>query len=239
MARRLLTLVALGLLVLTAGCSQDVTANVVPEVDGVDGGEAGPYDLSVTVSVEASANATVASITLVGYDLTGEPVCTATVGDVADTATTTLSCASMPSLVLTATPDRGHEIGGDGDAAFGGGPQTVVTGATLYAGRLNGSHRFVPYTDNLGQEQGFRYRNDSLTITDSALRELRCRQRYALDSGANFSALGQPPWLNGTVTTTPGPTDTPTDLQDTETPGQRVGTVTETLTQTESVPRVC
>lgn len=125
MDRRVLATLALVVLVTLAGCPR-VPVSVSPEVDHVESDGDG-YHVQVTVNPGLDDDdGEIPEVSVSGYSLGGERVCSVRFGAVADRETRTLECETLPSLLVADTPERGwlHEAS----------ERYVETAATTYRG---------------------------------------------------------------------------------------------------------
>ena len=184
MRRKALPLLALLLVMLLAGC---ISANegLEPEVVDVSNPEGDTYRLTVDMTNEHDG--TFHDVTLYGYTLNGERVCSAEYGNVTDaTKTRTMTCTEFPSLLV---PDAEELSEDDFDENP---PEGGVSHAVkLYRG-YNGSHQFEWFAQRTASP-GTKTIGRSLPPDEEVLAAGRCTQWAR---GEDLSAIGDSPWLD-------------------------------------------
>lgn len=193
MDRRVLGLLAVVSLGFLAGCSPDTTIYVYPEVNEIQHLADDSYQLNVTVDPDLdNVDTTVSDVTVHGYTLSGEPVCTLEYGSMTGPESRTADCSGFPSLLISDTPDRGDEVSADGSAdSF-----HIETAAVLFHGDQPDRRDFEPFTrlGDRGRSQ-IEFGEDGPVPSASALQTMQCLQWRAQRDGADFGLVNDAPWL--------------------------------------------
>jgi len=184
MGRRGRALLALVLVTFLAGCS-GTGFGLTPDVVEATSEDDGTY--RVTFGVTSDGDVTFHDVAVYGYTLTGERVCSGSLGNLSqETGTATTTCEAFPSLLV---PDAREMDTGDFEEYDGLG--YVEHHVTLYRG-YNGSHRFTEFTtrEEAAPRDGA---NTTRLVGESVLAAGKCRQWT--DDG-NYSILDDRPWFD-------------------------------------------
>lgn len=182
---------------LSSGLSSDSDVHpgtVKLTIDNATELEDGSYELNASVLVPDSAireDATIANVSVHGYSLKDQHLCSTPFGNLSKSATATLTCPRLPSLVFLESPERGTQ------------PEWLEYNASLffethlYHGQQNGSHQYDHGLSQFGIRGDRRPSSPGIRRepTASEYQTMRCEQWLLSHTGSDFSTLENTPWL--------------------------------------------